>query len=137
MCTFFCLTWKRNFLYMFFGRTIFFTGQGGLGGFLQSSPMILACCRRKKFWGISPWKKKKHKFWNCKFAFMSISMFQNFQIAASCAHFWNFFLVFLAAGEKHFEGVCFVSKSCQLYTFLEFNFFQKNEKKKTIVKWYV
>jgi hypothetical protein len=66
-------------------------------------------------------------------------------MAASCAHFWDFFVallfvgennlgVFLSvlptAGEKNFEGVCFVSKSCQLFTFLEFNFFQKNERKK-------
>jgi hypothetical protein len=27
-----------------------------------------------------------------------------------------------------------ISKRCQLYTFLEFNFFQKNEKKKTILR---
>ena len=31
--------------------------------------MILGRHRQKKFWRISPWKKK-HKSWNCKFAFM-------------------------------------------------------------------
>ena len=38
--------------------------------------------------------EKNHKSWN-------VSMFQNFQMAANCAHFWDFFLVLLIAGEKN------------------------------------
>ena len=60
-----------------------------------------------------------------------VSMFQNFKMDASRAHFWDFFLVLLtadkinlglflsvlpSAGEKNFDGVCFVSKTAS-YTY--------------------
>jgi hypothetical protein len=44
-----------------------------------------------------------------------------------------FLSVLPTTGETNGGGGCFVLKGCQLYTFLEFNFFKKNEKKTIMI----
>ena len=58
------------------------------------------------------------------FCFFLVKMLQHIHI---CVGFWDQ----NATIYTHF-GVFFGSKCCHIYTFLEFNFFRKNEKKKTI-----
>ena len=106
----FSLTWKRNFSagYTYFLVGVFFRRLGGVGGFPQSSPMILGHRKRKNFGEYLPEKKTQVLKLQIRF---QINMFQNFEMATSCAHLWDFSLVLLTANEKNFEGVCLFQKA--------------------------
>ena len=90
---------------MFFGRAI--SLHDGGGWFPQSSPMILAPPGGTIFGEYLP--EKKTQALKLQIQLSCEHMFQNFQMDASCAHFWDFFLVLLTMGEKNFWSVPFSS----------------------------
>ena len=132
MCTFFCLTWKRKFSadYTCFLVGLLFYRTGGGGRRVPPVfPNDFGPPQVKKFFVLEK-KNTGLEIANLLSCEHVSELSNGRQLSTFLGIFClvllagkNILGVFLsvlpAAGEKFFEGVCFVSKSSQLYTFLE------------------
>ena len=113
--------WLENVIFLLVIHVFwlgYFYGAGRIGDL-----MILARRRRKMFSGISPWKKNK------SLEIANLLSCEHVSELSNGRQLCTLFSCLARRRQKNFEFY-FVSKSCQLYTFLEFNFSPKTKKKK-------